>query len=130
MGKPQAMKAITRRQLGTRPNIDRLTRFCDRGRQMAPAVADAFGSGAGGSGQVLEVALLNVLVEAPSLYLVENFRKLLARNRLVNEAFAAPEMAEVPWAGFKFWRHRVLHRGRYFGRSASSARYARSRAQR
>jgi hypothetical protein len=40
-------------------------------------MADLFGSGASWGGQVFEVTLLDVLINAPSLYLVENFRKLL-----------------------------------------------------
>ena len=70
--------------------------------KVGTAVADVFGSGARWGGYVLEVALLYVLVEAPSLNLVENFRNLLLRNWLVNEAFATPETAEVPWTGLKF----------------------------
>src|SRR5579864_643058 len=55
-----------------------------------------------------------MLVETPSFYLVENFRKFLLRNRLVNEAFAAPETAEVPWTGFKLGWHRVLPQRQIF----------------
>src|SRR5438067_9195670 len=46
--------------------------------------------------QVLELLILEVLVEIPALHLRERVIELRARQRLVDEALAARELAEVP----------------------------------
>src|SRR6185437_9324804 len=57
-------------------------------------------------GQRLRTAVLEVLVEPPTFDLGEYLVKLFSRQRFVDEAFATPELAEVP-------RVKILKLGRH-----------------
>src|SRR5262245_4620176 len=46
--------------------------------------------------QLLVAAVLEILVETPALDLIHHLLELRARDRLIDEALAAPELAEVP----------------------------------
>src|SRR5256885_17151672 len=52
--------------------------------------------------QILEVAFLQVLVEAPALDLLEHAFELLAGDRLVDETLASGEAAVVPFLLLEF----------------------------
>src|SRR3954462_10677938 len=63
-------------------------------------------SGRSGWNKLFEAALLQMLVEAPTLDLLHDFVELRLRDALINEAFAAREFAEVPGLVLELGRHR------------------------
>src|SRR5215831_3527539 len=65
-------------------------------------------SGRGAVDQLLERTLLQVLVEAPALHLLEYLVKFGARDRLVYKALAPAEAAVVPLAVLEFGGYAVL----------------------
>src|SRR5262249_29199546 len=64
---------------------------------------------AGRRRQLAEVALLEELIEAPALHLRQGVVEFRLRDRLVDEAFAAAELLEIPRViGLELGRHREL----------------------
>src|ERR1051326_8145389 len=64
--------------------------------------------------QGIEAAVLEKLIEPPAGHLVEDLVELLPRDRLMDEALAAPEFGEVPGPILKLRRHRELPQRQVF----------------
>src|SRR5215210_617292 len=66
--------------------------------------------------EALVAFVLEEVVELPALDLVHHLVELRVRDGLVDEAFAAAELREVPRViGFEFGRHRELPQRQVFG---------------
>src|SRR5258708_32746547 len=73
---------------------------------LRPRISDSSGRAVD---QLVEVLFLQVLVQLPALDLLERLVELAARQRLVDEALAARELAEVPGLhGLELGRDGVL----------------------
>src|ERR1700730_2993242 len=66
--------------------------------------------------QVLELAVLQIIIEPPALDLIHHLVELRARDCLVDEALAAAEAGKIPWMrGLEFRRYRELPQRQIFG---------------
>src|SRR6202035_5918511 len=59
--------------------------------------------------QILELAVLQIIIKPPALDLIHHLVEFRPRDGLVDEALAAAEAGEIPWMrGFELGRHGEL----------------------